>query len=233
MRKILTITLSLCVFILLTACGNTSSSSLSEEQIRQIVQEELKKSAENHTETGNIETDNNEAENTDTFGTPEDDYTKYFNFVLVDGKYCALSVKQNIEIPETLVVPNKYNGIDVVYTGVELISGLPVKTIIFESGVECSYSLCGDGNNCPTLEKIILLSENPDDCIVSKLISTASPIPMPLELNKIQLGGTCKIFVPDASLEQYKETWGAWFSKYPELLYSLSDLDENTAKYIK
>ena len=112
---------------------------MTEDEIRQIIREEL----------ANKQTTN------DLFGTPKDDYTKYFNFCLVNGKYCAMSVKRDVEIPEVLVVPNLYNGIEVAYTGTELISGLPVKTIIFEPGVECSYFLCGDGQNCPSLENII------------------------------------------------------------------------------
>lgn len=201
----------------LSACG---TESLTEEQIRAVIQDELSKSK-----------DNSENDNNSTFGTPEDDYTKYFNFVLVDGKYCALSVKQNIEIPEILVVPNQYKGVEVAYTGAELISGLPIKTIIFESGVECSYWLCGSGNNCPALERIILLSENPKDCILDKLAYVGGS-PKALQLNEKQINGACKIFVPDNSVGKYKETWDFFQPEYKKLLTPLSELDEETAKYI-
>ena len=44
MRKFLAILLAMSFVLCLTACGNTSSNSLSEEQIRKIVQEEMAKS---------------------------------------------------------------------------------------------------------------------------------------------------------------------------------------------
>lgn len=158
------------------------------------------------------------------------DYTKYFHFALVDGNYCALSVKQDIPIPEVLVVPNQYKGIPVAYTGSELISALPVKTVIFEAGVECSYQLCGTGNNCPTLEKIVFLSEDPDDSIVGKLRIDKG---MALQLNDDQIHGDCEIFVPDDSVEEYVEVFAPWFPEYEALIRPLSELDAETAAYIR
>ena len=141
-----------------------------------------------------------------------------------------LSVISGIEIPEVLVVPNKYNDIEVAYTGAQLINALPVKTIIFEPGVECSYWLCGEGNNCPTLEKIVFLSENPDDCLKCKL--RLSKI-MAIQLNESQINGGCKIYVPDGKIEEYKNAWLGMEGDYGKLLHPLSELDEETAKYIK
>ena len=216
MKKIFCLFLICFMILSLSACG---TESLTEEQIRAVIQDELSKSKEN--------AENN---NNSPFGTPEDDYTKYFNFVLIDDKYCALSVKSDIEIPEVLVVPNKYNDIDVVYTGAQLINALPVKTIIFESGVECSYWLCGEGNNCPTLEKIVFLSENPEDCLKSKLRLHDD---MPLQLNNSQLQGKCKIFIPDNKKEEYLKLWGFNSFQYEKLIHPLSQLDDETSKYIK
>ena len=216
MKKIFCLLLVCFMILSLSACG---TKSLTEEQIRAVIQDELSKSQDN------VEKDNNS-----TFGTPDDDFTKYFNFVLVNGKYCALSVRSDIEIPEVLVVPNKYNNIDVAYTGAQLINALPVKTIIFESGVECSYWLCGEGNNCPTLEKIIFLSENPEDCLKGKLRLSDD---MALQLNESQSNGACKIYVPDGKIEEYKKAWGYRAKSYEKLMHSLSELDDETSKYIK
>ena len=157
------------------------------------------------------------------------DYTQLFNYALVDGKYSALSVKRDMEIPEVLVVPNRYKETQVAYTGTGLLNALPVKTVIFESGVECSYSLCGWDNNCPTLEKIVFLSEDPKDCVFTKL-RYPKGFEVMLQMNDAQINGGCLIYVPDASLEAYKE---AVWQEYVKLLRPLSELDAETMAYIK
>ena len=157
------------------------------------------------------------------------DYTQLYNYILIDGKYSAVSVKRDMEIPEVLVVPNNYKGVEVAYTGNELINGLPVKTIIFESGVECSAFLCGYGNNCPTLENIVFLSENPDDAIYREINNDRI---MPLQLNNPQLAGGCTIYVPDTSVDAYIATWES-FPEYASLIRPLSELDAEIMTHIK
>lgn len=212
MKNIFCVVLACSLILCLSACAK---KTLTKDEIRTIIKDEVSQALDSKSST---------------FGTPEDDYTQYFNFALVNGKYCALSVKSGIDIPEVLVVPNKYKGVKVAYTGANLINALPVKTIIFESGVECSYCLCGDGNNCPTLEKIIFLSEDPSKCLKGKLRLAKD---MPLQLNKKQINGECKIYVPDDKMEEYKKAWGPWAHDYAKLMCPLSELDEETAKYIK
>ena len=161
---------------------------------------------------------------------PEEESLQLFNYYLINGKYCAASVKADVEIPEILTVPNTYNGIEVAYTGNELINGLPVKTIIFEQGVECSAFLCGYGNNCPTLEKIIFLSEDPKDSIYREINEDYT---MPLQLNNPQLAGACKIYVPDGSVDAYIEAWESLADVYGPLIRPLSELDAETLAYIQ
>ena len=160
---------------------------------------------------------------------PSDDYTQYFNYILIDGKYCAMSVKQDAKVPEVLVVPNRYQDVEVAYTGNELIQGLPVKTIVFEPGVECSAYLCGYGHNCPTLENIVLLSEDPNDSIYRKIHGEYL---MPLQLNNPQLAGACKIYVPDGSVDAYIDAWMGFSNVYAPLIHPLSELSEELLPYI-
>ena len=129
-----------------------------------------------------------------------------------------------------MVVPNQYKGIEVAYTGANLLDAIPVKTIIFESGVECSYYLCGSEFNCPSLEKIVVLSENPDDFLICKLFPEL--FTMNFRLNGRQLKGECKVYVPDSSINAYKNN-SRLHPDYSQLVCSLSELDEDTAKYIK
>ena len=143
------------------------------------------------------------------------EYSQLFNYALIGDKYCALSVKEDVEVPEILVVPNRYQDTEVAYTGAGLLNALPVKTVIFESGVECSYSLCGWDNNCPTLEKIVFLSEDPKDCILTKQRYPKNCAVM-LQMNDAQINGGCLIY-----------------SEYIKLLRPLSQLDAETATYIR
>lgn len=157
------------------------------------------------------------------------DYTQFFNYILIDGKYSALSIKQDAEIPEVLVVPNRYQDTEVAYTGASLLDGVAVKTIIFEAGVECSYFLCGCGNNCPTLEKIVILSEDPYDCLFTKLRHPEKCDVM-LQLNDAQINGGCLIYVPDEAVETYLDT--IWM-EYRKLIRPISELDAETLAYIQ
>ena len=56
---------------------------------------------------------------------------------------------------------------------------------------------------------------------------------MPLQLNKQQLNGSCKIFVPDSSIDSYKTFNSFFVESYANFTYPLSQLDAELKEYIK
>lgn len=162
--------------------------------------------------------------------------TNYFEFHIIDettfinedslsylekGTYMVIYLNKRNKLPETLIIPSEYNGIKVTAIGDGLLDGANVKTLVIPQSIKLvGYNLCGLGASCPTLEKIVCLSDTP-----FYLVSFA--------LNGSQLNGGCKIYVPENAVDNYKSfDIGGWKS-YTDLITTYSNLDDETKNYIQ
>jgi hypothetical protein len=155
------------------------------------------------------------------------DKNRYFRFTLVDGTYSLLAINYFDDLPEVLQVPSSYKGVPVTRIEGSLLANLPIKVFVIPSTVVAvGNNLCGLGSNCPTLEAIVCLGEQP-----FTLGSFA--------LNDAQIKGSLKIFVPDSSVELYKakdfymRQPAGTLPAYSHLVFPMSQLSEKYAKLIQ
>jgi hypothetical protein len=103
-----------------------------------------------------------------------------------------------------------------------MLTNTAVETIVFpETITAIGGNLCGDTCNCPSLKRIICLGKTP--CYLGSF-----------SLDNNQLAGGCKIYVPDAQVNAYKnsEVGEIPFKSYADLIYPISSLDEATKNLI-
>ncbi len=140
---------------------------------------------------------------------------------LTIGTYVLTSLNGN-NFPSVLRIPAQYNGAPVTAVYGNLLDGKNIETIVFPATIKfVGSNLCGGGCNCPNLKKIVCLGDDPF------ILGSFS-------LNPSQLNGGCKIYVPDAKVDVYKNSkdGGISFKTYADLIFPISSLDESTKNLI-
>ena len=126
---------------------------------------------------------------------------------------------------DILFIPKSYNDTLISGLGRNLLNNASIKTLVIPETISfIDINLCGwDGVNygCTSLEKIICLGEEP--------FYLGS-----LALSPELLAGGCKIYVPEDSVDKYKQCniGDIPLSRYADLIYSINELDSETKSQI-
>jgi hypothetical protein len=116
-------------------------------------------------------------------------------------------------VPLTLEVPSEYNGIAVTSIGNKVLANVDkITTFIIPSSItSVGINMCGSDCSCPTLKNIVCMGETP--------FTLGS-----FSLDPAQLNGGCTIYVPDKSLDLYKNAdWKVVINSYKKLMKPLSE----------